>query len=320
MAREWTPDSQIIEWFDTLSNWGRWGNDDLMGTLNLITPEKRREAAGLVREGISVSCGLPIRFNEHNLDDFWPEPRHYMQFMPMQAPPPDFVGRSGSTDVVVLNCHGMTLSHLDCPGHVFFKPARDRPLVSFNGLQPSVVNSRDGVTKGAITLAADGIVSRGVLLDIARLRGVDWIEPRTPIFPEDLEEAERAQGVRVGPGDILCIRTGHPGRKRAEGWNSRPGEQAGPEAACLPWLRERDVAVLACDTANDPVPEEEGHMVRPIHCIGIPAMGLWLLDGADYEELAKQCARLNRWEFMFTIAPLRLNGASASPVNPIAML
>jgi kynurenine formamidase len=321
MARETPTDEQLLAWFDTLSNWGRWGKDDLLGTLNLITPEKRRQAGALIKEGISVSCGLPIRFGEHNLDDDWPEPRRFMHLVPGEEElSPDFVGRSATADVVVLNCHGLTLTHLDCPGHSFFRPAAGRPLATFNGVPASVASARDGVTQGAITLAGDGIVSRGVLLDIARLRGVDWLEPRTKIFPEDLEEAEAAQGVKLSPGDILCVRSGHPKRKRQLGWNTDPGQQAGPDGACLPWLRERDVALLACDTANDVFPPDPGHMTRPVHCIGIPAIGLWLLDGADYEDLGEHCARLNRWEFLFVIPPLKLNGSTASPVNPIAIL
>jgi kynurenine formamidase len=208
---------------------------------------------------------------------------------------------------------------MDSPCHYMFKPSVDRPLTGFNGLPPSAVTLR-GAQKGSITLAGDGVVSRGVLLDIARLRGVDWLEPGTPIFPEDLEEAEAKQGVRVEAGDILCIRTGHGKRKRLEGWNSRPGEQAGPDGAMLPWLRQRDVAVLACDTANDWIPKKEGMMTRPIHSVGIPGMGMWLIDGADYEELGEHCARLNRWEYMLVIPPLKLNNSTASPVNPIAVL
>ncbi len=310
-------DEQVIKWYDELSNWGRWGKDDLMGTLNLITPEKRLEAAALVKEGINVSCAYPIRFNEHNLDDGHPEPRHYMTGTP--NPNLAHVGNSGSGDIVVLNCHGLTLTHLDSPCHYMFKPSMDRPLTGFNGLLPTDVNAR-GAEKGSVTLAGSGIVSRGVLLDIARAKGVDWLEPGTPIFPEDLEEAEAKQGVKVGPGDILCIRTGHGTRKRKEGWNSRPGEQAGPDGAMLPWLRERDVAVLACDTANDWIPKREGMMARPIHCVSIPSIGMWLIDGADYEELAPHLARLNRWEYLLVIPPLKLNGGTASPVNPIAIL
>ena len=319
MARISPTNEQIFKWYDELSNWGRWGKDDLMGTLNLITPQKRLQAGALIKEGINVSCAYPIRFNEHNLDDGHPEPRHYMTNMPPAELAPDFVGNSGSGDIVVLNCHGLTLTHLDSPSHYLFKPSVDRPLTGFNGLPRSVITPR-GIERGAVTLAGGGIVSRGVLLDIARLRNVDWLEPGTPIFPEDLEEAEAKQGIKVEPGDILCIRTGHGKRKRAEGWNSRPGEQAGPDGACLPWLRQRDVAVLACDTANDWIPKPETQITRPIHCIGIPGIGMWLIDGADYEELGEHCARLNRWEFMLVIPPLKLNGGTASPVNPIAIL
>lgn len=318
MAGRTPSNEQVCEWFDTLSNWGRWGDDDLLGTLNLITPEKRREAAGLVREGITVSCGLTVRFDEHNLDDRWPEPQRFMRVMPNFAD--DYVGRAGSADAVLINCHGLTMSHLDTPAHHFFKPAPDRPMLGFNGLSPDVVQAREGVLEGDVTLAGSGIASRGVLLDIAGLKGVEWLEPRTRIFPEDLEAAEKRQGVEVGPGDVLCVRTGHPARKRELGWNTDPGQQAGPDGSCLPWFRERDVALLACDTANDVFPPDPGDLERPVHSIAIPAIGMWLLDGADYEELAPECERLGRWEFLFTISPLKLRGSTGSPVNPIAFL
>lgn len=197
MARVTPTDDQLLEWYDTLSNWGRWGDDDLLGTLNLITPEKRRQAGALIQEGISVSCGLPIRFDEHNLDDFWPEPRRFMQLSPTEEElSPDFVGRSATADVVLLNCHGLTLTHLDCPGHSFFRPAAGRPLATFNGLPASVASAQGGVTQGDITLAGDGIVSRGVLLDIARLRGVDWLEPRTKISPRTWRRRRPDKGLR----------------------------------------------------------------------------------------------------------------------------
>ncbi len=319
MARVSPTDEQIYKWFDELSNWGRWGKDDRMGTLNLITPKKRLEAAALVKEGIGVSCSYPIRFNEHNTDDTWAEPRHYMNSMPAQNTA-EFMGPTGSTDIGVLNFHGLSLTHIDCPGHYFFKPAADRPIAGYNNLSPNVVTPRGVDPSGAVTLIGDGIISRGVLIDLPRLRGVEWLEPGTPIFPEDIEEAEEAQGVKAGPGDILCVSTGHGKRKRKEGWNSRPGEQAGPDGALLPWMKQRDVSVLACDTANDWIPKTEGMMIRPIHGIGIAAMGMWLIDGADYEGLSYECARMQRWEFLFIVPPLKLNNSTASPVNPIAFL
>ena len=320
MAKESPSNDQIFKWFDELSNWGRWGKDDTMGTLNLITPEKRLQASALVKEGLTVSCSYPIRFYEHNLDDAWPEPRHYMNNMPPMEPEEDFLGPSGSSDIVILNCHGLALTHIDCPGHYFFKQSKEAPLSGYNGLAPSALSSRGVDPKAAVTLAGDGIVSRGVLLDIPRLRGVDYLEPGTAIYPEDLEEAEAKQGVKVESGDILCVRTGHGKHKREHGWNDKPGVQSGPDGALLPWMKERDVAVLACDTANDWLPKNEGMMARPIHAIGIPAMGMWLIDGADYEALGDACARLNRWEFLLVIPPLKLNNATASPVNPIAIL
>jgi kynurenine formamidase len=221
----------------------------------------------------------------------------------------------------VLNCHGLTLTHLDGPAHTFWQSSADRPRTMYNGFPAALVTTREGCTVGDVALASAGIVSRGVLLDIARLKGVDWLEPRTPIFPDDLEEAEAAQGVRVEPGDILCINTGHAKRKRHVGWNTdKVVEQAGPDAACLPWFKERDIALLACDTANDWFPPEPGMPPRPVHGVGMSSLGLWLIDGADYEELSEVCARLGRWEFLYVISPLRLETATASPVNPIAIL
>ncbi|TDC52775.1 cyclase family protein [Jiangella ureilytica] len=313
-------DAELCGWFDSLSNWGRWGDDDECGTLNLIDEDKRTQAAGLVRRGVAISCAQAITFSADS-DDPWPASRRFMNKVPQaEAFSPDFVGRSSANDAVLLNCHGSSITHLDSPVHSFFRPAPGRPMAGYNGLAPTVVTGREGARAGSIALAASGVVSRGVLLDIPRARGLDWLAPSEKVFPADLEAAEAAQGVRVEAGDILCIRTGHPGRRRAEGWQSTAGQQAGPDGACLPWLRERDVALLACDTACDVFPPDKGHMARPIHCIGIPAMGLWLLDGADYEELAAACAAEPRWEFQFTVAPLRLEGCTASPVNPIAVL
>ena len=320
MARISPTNEQIFKWYDELSNWGRWGKDDLMGTLNLITPQKRLQAGALIKEGINVSCAYPIRFNEHNLDDGHPEPRHYMTNMPPAELAPDFVGNSGSGDIVVLNCHGLTLTHLDSPSHYLFKPSVDRPLTGFNGLPRSVITPR-GIERGAVTLAGGGIVSRGVLLDIARLRNVDWLEPGTPIFPEDLEEAEAKTGHQSGTRRHPL----HPHRTRGSANGPRGGiadraSRPGLMALAYPGYDRGTLRSWPADTANDWIPKPETQITRPIHCIGIPGIGMWLIDGADYEELGEHCARLNRWEFMLVIPPLKLNGGTASPVNPIAIL
>lgn len=178
-----------------------------------------------------------------------------------------------------------------------------------------------GAAAGAVDLAGGGIVSRGVLLDIARLRGVDWLEPEAPVFPEDLDAAEAAAGVRVEAGDILFFRTGWPVRRSHLGPTPPREGMVALQAACLPWLHERDVAILASDTSNEVDPEEyPGLGIHgAIHGVAMGAMGMWLLDNADLEELANVCSRLGRWEFQAVIAPLKLQGGTGSPVNPLAL-
>jgi kynurenine formamidase len=139
------------------------------------------------------------------------------------------------------------------------------------------------------------------------------------VFPEDLEETEGRQGVRVDEGDVLLLRTGYGRKVREKGPDdvARDG-RAGWHAACLPWLHERGVAMIACDTAQDAQPSGYANIRSPIHAVGIVAMGLWLLDNCDLEALADTCSASGRFEFMFTLAPLRWVGATGSPANPFA--
>jgi kynurenine formamidase len=182
-----------------------------------------------------------------------------------------------------------------------------------------MVNTRAGAQASAVTELSDGVVTRGVLLDIAGLRGVDWLEGGEPIFPDELEAAERRQGVRVEAGDALLVRTGYPQRRAAHG-PDRGQRQPGLQAACLPWLRERDVALLAADTINDHSPSGYTGIFSPIHTVGIVGLGLWLIDNCDHAALAAACARAQRWEFLFLVAALPLLNATGCPVNPIAVL
>jgi kynurenine formamidase len=182
------------------------------------------------------------------------------------------------------------------------------------------VTTERGATIGSIELAGGGIVSRGVLLDIPRLRGVEWLEAASPVMPEDLDGAQQAQGVQVEPGDVLCVRTGFPRRRRALGPRPASDGVCALQAACLPWLREHDVAVMGADTGNDVMPSQYPDLGLPVHAVGMGAIGLWILDNPDYEELAETCARLGRWDFQMIVAPLKLAYATGSPVNPLAML
>jgi kynurenine formamidase len=165
------------------------------------------------------------------------------------------------------------------------------------------------------------VITRGVLLDVAAAKGVHWIEPGKGVFPEDLEAAEARQGVRVESGDAVLLRTGF-GRFRRETVSNPPSQlgavHPGWHAATLPWLRERDVAIIGCDSATDVMPSGYGNVVLPVHTVGIVAMGLWIIDNCDLEEVAVVAASSGRWEFQLSICPLALSGLTSSPVNPVA--
>jgi kynurenine formamidase len=299
-------DADIESWFERYSNWGRWGPDDMLGTLNLITLEKRRSAVTLVRSGMVVSCSRPVEF-EPSMD----VPKNFARhFMHRSGDSPE---SRGAEDSVLVNMHAGARTHIDSPSHVFWNGRM------FNNLPSSLVSTEHGARAGAVDLAADGIVTRGVLLDIAGLRHRRWLEPGEAIFPHDLEAAERAQGVSVGSGDVLLVRTGHAERRLQE--PLAYGAWPGLHAMCIPWLYERGVSVLAADSGNDVSPS--GYMSvggYPIHRIGIVAMGLWLIDNCNHERLSDVCAELGRWEFLFVTSPLNMPRVTGSLVNPLAIL
>jgi kynurenine formamidase len=312
-------ESDVLAWFDSLSNWGRWGDDDELGTLNLISPEVRRRAAQQVREGRRVSCGRNVepgldgpvhRFMDGTGEGLADEHRvtspHSLEYG---------TGRfAGASEYIGMMFHGRDVTHLDALSHIFW----DRRM--YNGRAAELVTSSLGATANDVTAAGEGVFTRGVLLDVAAALGIDWLESGEGVFPWDLEAAELQMDVRVEEGDAMLVRTGH-GRRRREAGPARAlseGGQPGLHAASLPWLRERGVSLLGCDAATEVVPSGYTEMPLPVHVIGIAAMGLWLVDNLDLEELAATCARLGRWEFLFTLDPLRIVGCTGSPVNPVA--
>jgi len=224
-------EQDILTWFQTLSNWGRWGAEDERGTLNLITPAKRQQAANLVREGLVVSCARTIGY-EPAVDNVVPA-RHFM-LASGEGEPAIQLGRTGATDAFLLQPHGVSMTHLDAPAHSFVRSDPGQPWTLYNGKSAKLVTTALGASVGSIELAGDGIVSRGVLLDIPRARGVAWLEATEPVYPEDLDAAEAAEHVRVEPGDIVFVRTGHP-RRRAELGPRPPSEgMCALQPACLP--------------------------------------------------------------------------------------
>lgn len=295
---------QVDEIFRRVSNWGRWGGDDQIGALNLITPEKRRQAAALVTEGISVTCSQPL--------DTQGGPENPNPVVHLMTRAGDIEGATGTGDYFAIASHGLAHTHLDALCHIFHKGQM------YNGRPASMVTST-GALANSIESGQNGISSRGVLFDFPRLLSKEWMSPGEAIYPEDLDLAETAFG-KVEPGDILLIRTGRHVRRRVAGTGgSISAGLAGLHVTSLPWLHDRGVALLGCDGVSDVTPSGLEGNNTPIHSVAIPGMGLHLLDNAQFDDLAEVCTRLNRWQFSLTIAPLRLMKGTASPVNPIAI-
>lgn len=297
--------------FLSVCNWGRWGPDDDRGTLNYLTPEHVRAAAALVRSGRTVSLSLPIN-TVAGPDN--PHPSiHYMvraHDIHQERGEPQFAG-----DFLGSELHGDCRTHIDALCHVAYKGKL------YNGKSPDTVTSR-GATIMDITAYAHGIVGRGVLLDIPRLRGVKWLEPGEAVTCEELEAAERAEGVSLGEGDIFLFRAGHHRRRLELGaWdNGYDGEgQAGLHVTTMLMLHERKVAAFLPDEDGETVPSNVEGIPYPIHALQIAAMGMACADSLQFEELVKVCEEEGRWEFMVAASPLRLPRGTGSLFNPIAI-
>jgi kynurenine formamidase len=291
--------AQIEQWKTDLSNWGRWGKDDEIGALNLITPAKRKQAVALVRDGVSVSMALDADTIK-SIDN--PQPYDHK----MQGIGADYIG---------VAMHGWAHTHLDSLAHVNYSG------VFYNGYKPdpAVVAQQNGHAKNSIGNMKNGILTRGILVDIPRLKGLPYLEPGTPIYVEDLEAWEKKAGVKIGSGDALFVRTGvWPYRQKFGPYvRGRNGKDAGLDATVIPWLKRRDIAVLGSDHPQGVNPSET-EMPNAVHDFALVSLGIPLFDNCDLEALAAAAASKNRWEFMFSAAPLPVRGATGSPINPIA--
>jgi kynurenine formamidase len=218
------------------------------------------------------------------------------------------------SDRIAVNYHGIAHTHLDSLAHI-----NDRG-VFYNGYAPdAAVVQKDRHTKNSIHNVKNGIFTRGVLIDIPRLKGVPYLEPGTPIFVEDLEAWERRAGVKVGSGDALLVRTGVWARRKAMGpWlrgRAEGGRSAGLDPSVIPWLKQRDIAVLGSDHPQYVAPS---NLRGAVHDFALLYLGVHLLDNCDLEALADAAAARSRWEFLLTAAPLPIRGGTGSPLNPIA--
>jgi kynurenine formamidase len=298
-------------------NWGRWGADDEIGTLNFITPEKVVEAARLVRQGKVLSLAIPFDANGPQ-SGFGGRinPVHFMlqDGGDIAHGAQDFVpGLRWCDDAVTMPLQCAT--QWDALAHIYF----DGKM--YNGHGPEMVTS-SGARANSIDKARDKIVSRGVLLDIARHRKKDWLEPGEAIYPEDLDGAAAEARVSIGTGDIVLVRTGQIAQVRAEGsWGSYAGGPApGLSLKVADWLAAHEIAGYATDTwGTEVIPNETSDVFQPLHCVAIVNMGMLVGEIFDLEGLAEDCAADGVYEFMFTAPPLTITGAVGSPINPQAI-
>jgi kynurenine formamidase len=293
----------VDTWMTELSNWGRWGKQDQLGALNLITPAKRQEAAKLVRAGVSVSLA---RNTETAKADDNPQPFEHTMLRTGLNTTGQFC-----VDRYSVAYHGYAHTHMDSLCHMFYNGKM------YNGFAQAEVTEA-GAQKLAITNVKNGIFTRGILMDMARLKGVDSLEPGTPIYPEDLDAWEKKANVKVRSGDVVFIRTGRWALRDSKGPWPASQKSADLHASCAKWLKQRDVAMLGSDAASDVMPSGIEGVVQPIHQLVLIAMGMNIFDNCDLEAVAKEAARQNRWEFLITASPIPVPGGTGSPLNPIA--
>lgn len=315
---------------DRIRNWGRWGEDDELGTLNLITADKVRQAAALVTEGkvfpLGISIGetgpqeLLFRRNPlHMMTIDGGDARSLVRIGPEWAAHPRAQEVAGFLDGDLLRfnddfiaMHLQSASQWDALSHVYY----DERM--YNGYPASAVTSFGASRLSIDRVDVKGITSRGVLLDLARARGEELhCQHGEHIMPDELTAAAAAQGVEVGPGDIVLVRTGWMTKFRTTRDTS---PSAGLNWRCAEWLRERDVAAVAADNSQveDPVSDLAGNML-PMHLLCLRDMGLAFGEYWDLDALADTCAADGRWDFQLVAPPLRITGAVGSPLNPIAL-
>lgn len=293
-------EEDIAGWRASCSNWGRWGADDRLGTLNLIDANVRRQAAATVTEGLTVSCSRPV---PKALDHAGATATVHLMVRTQS--------RHVASDYLGLAAHGQEVTHLDALCHF----SSDGSLYNGFPFDPAGITPRSEL---GVDASRDGIATRGVLADLPRALGRAELEIGEAVTPDDLQRALDASGVTVRPGDALLVRTGRWSRRRGSD-QATETRLAGLHPACLPWLHERDISILGCDGITDVLPPVVPAVRLPIHEIALARMGLQLLDNLDLDAAGETCARLGRHEFLFVVAPLVIASGTASPVNPIAM-
>ena len=272
-AQSVTP-ADYIGWRAKFSNWGRWGKDDELGSFNLVTEGKRKQALSLAKNGVSVSLAHnPLK----EMADDNPSPFEHT------------MNRGFTTDTYKVSYHGYAHSHMDALCHILYKGQ------TFNGHPTAEINTDKGCTKMSIDKLKSGVITRGILLDIPRLKNVPYLEPSTPVYTERWARREK-----LGPWRVAQ-------------------NAAGLHASVAPWIKARGVSFAGSDDALDVVPSLVEGQPLPVHTLFITALGINLLDNQDLEAVAETAARLNRWEFLLMVAPIPVTGGTGFPVNALAV-
>ena len=302
-AQQTVTQATVDGWMKELSNWGRWGKNDQLGAVNLITPEVRRRAAALVREGFSVSLSRDAD-SVRAADNSRPFER---KMISGDADPQEMF----AVDTYTMTFHGASLTHFDALSHMAYQGK------VYNGYAKSEIN-RSGAHRLAVDAYKNGFFSRGILMDIPRLKGVKYLALSTPIYPSDLDAWEKRAGIRAGPGDIVFIRTGRWARRAEKGPWDTDRQSAGLHVSCARWFKQRDIAMLGSDVHAELMPSPVAGIAYPIHQLLLIAMGVPMLDNCDLEALGDAAAARQRWEFLLTAAPLPVPLGTGSPLNPTA--
>jgi kynurenine formamidase len=295
------PDEELLALMESCSNAGRWGDDDELGTLNLLVDDVRRTAAALVTDGHVVPLGRA-----------WPMTGSTVAAHPVVHRMLHTDDGASAIDSLSVTPHDPQITHVDALGHIFFRGR------GYNGRREEDVVLPRGLSSLSVAAMRDGIFTRGVLLDICAARSVDYLAADDYVTVEDLEAAEQLSGVRVREGDALVLHVGRAERIADQELTDFPVPRAGVHASVLPWLHERGVSVFLGD-CTERLPPEPTAVPLPLHMVGIVAMGLCLVDGALTSELAATCARLGRHEFLFTCTIPDIPGATGFPVAPLCL-
>jgi kynurenine formamidase len=310
--------ADIERWMSELSNSGRWGAADQAGTINLITPAKRKQAAALVKDGISVSMSLKADLPP---EGEVPAPSASGATAPGSARPrytwehtmrSTGIGRTDgfAIDTIFTSFHGSATTHMDALSHFMYGGKL------FNGFPTDSINNW-GATKDDVLAFENGIFTRGILVDVPMVRSVPYLDDDQAVYPDDLDAFEKKAGVKIGSGDAVFVRTGR-WRRVAEKGPFRNQKMPGMYASCVKWLKQRDIALLGSDGVQDVRPSGVEGVDQPVHQLCLAALGTPLMDNCDLEALSRAASSRGRWAFSFNMAPLRIPGATGSPANPIA--